>query len=270
MRHKLTSDKWIFDCFQTGRDAEVMEFLTRQPEYLHLRDSDGATLLHHCARSNSLPLAQFLLNHGLSPNLRTHENRTPLHDSFEHGTEAISKILLENGAEVDIHYAAAIGDLETLAMFLDKCPDMLFDVSTGLTLLDWAAFGNSDDAIRLLNDRGLDVNFRTQTESATALMAAAQYNHCKAARALLELGCDPNLSTHEGFTPLHYAATMRYASDTTPVTAMMLAYDAEVNTRAKQDLTPLGVLEKTRSSQPDATRNYEGLQALLAIHGAVL
>lgn len=266
----MSSEALLIQCIE----ADVPSRLAKIPNIEHLlfsyRDERGATLLHICAQHGALKTAKFLLEKGLDPNVKSKTNRTALHDSFESGADEVSQLLLDYGAEIDINYAAATNDLDTLSKLIKKDKHSVFDHSTGLTPIEWAAYGNSDKAIMFLAEHGLDVNYQDPDNHSTALMAAAQCNNCKAARALLELGGNPNLATTNGFTPLHYAATMKYAPDTTTITAMLLAYNAEVNIRADQALTPLGVLQQTREQQPSTARNYDGLQALLQIHGAVV
>jgi ankyrin repeat protein len=62
------------------------------------------------------------------------------------------------------------------------------------------------DAVRLLAERGADVNARESHRGQTALMWAAGSTHPEAVKALLERGADANALSTGGFTPLLFAA----------------------------------------------------------------
>jgi len=266
----MSASEALISALKLGEDQFVIQGLNENPALLFHRDKEGATLLHLAARYHQKPLAEHFLLKGLDPNILNHHNRTPLHDSFEAGATEISKLLLKNGAKVDINYAAGTGDLDAMEELISKQPEAVFDRSTGISVLEWAAYGDNDASIYFLHDHGVDVNAQESKSQSTALMAAARCNNCRAARALLELGSDPNLTSDEGFTALHAAATLQFSHDTTAISAIMLAYDANVNARGREQLTPLGVLQKTRKANPDPNRNFDGLEDLLQIHGAVV
>ena len=266
----MSASEALISALKLGEDQFVIQGLTENPALIFHRDNEGATLLHLAARYHQKPLAEHFLLKGLDPNILNHQNRSPLHDSFEAGATDISQLLIENGAKMDINYAAGIGNIEAMEKLIAANPGLVDDVSTGISVMEWAAFGNNEDSIYFLYEHGVDVNSQKSNSTNTPLMAAAKCNNCRAARALLELGGDPNLTSGEGFTALHAAATLQFSHDTTAISAMMLAYDAEVNARGREQLTPLGVLQKTRKANPDPNRNFDGLEDLLQIHGAIV
>jgi ankyrin repeat protein len=78
----------------------------------------------------------------------------------------------------------------------------------GRTALEWIAVGKSDALFK----RALalvDVNARLNKKRATLLMTAVANDLPDRARALLELGADPNLAMTDGTTALHVAVEAR-------------------------------------------------------------
>jgi ankyrin repeat protein len=81
-----------------------------------------------------------------------------------------------------------------------------------------AAINDRTAVLRVLLDRGADVNARTRA-GWTALTYAAWRGHAEAVRLLLARGADPNVTDREGWTILQYAswrATDPIATDDLP------------------------------------------------------
>ena len=110
--------------------------------------------------------------------------------------------------ELDATEAAALGEVDRLAVLLDADP-ALVEARTpdGFTLLHLAAFFAGVDAVRLLLARGADVDAHgTGWMTGTALHSAVSARDADAVRALLDAGADPNARQQGGYTPLHGAA----------------------------------------------------------------
>jgi len=72
--------------------------------------------------------------------------------------------------------------------------------SSGHTPLMFATFNNQVEMIRLLSDRGADLNVKESTMGYTALMHAASNGHVEATKLLLELGANPAIVNAENQT----------------------------------------------------------------------
>ena len=75
----------------------------------------------------------------------------------------------------------------------------------GWTALHCAASFNRTDAIKLLVDKGADVNRKTHYNKVTPLHEAAENNNTEAVRLLLDNGVDINLKNNVHKTPLRVA-----------------------------------------------------------------
>lgn len=109
--------------------------------------------------------------------------------------------------EFDVFEAASFGDLDRLTQLVEEDPSLANARSgDGFTALHLPAFFGQVEAVRLLLERGAEVDARgTGWMIGTALHSAVSGRHPDAARALLEAGADPNARQAEGWTPLHSA-----------------------------------------------------------------
>jgi ankyrin repeat protein len=105
--------------------------------------------------------------------------------------------------------AAEENDLDSLTLLLDAKTDTEERIA-GETPLMLAAKNGHVDAVKLLLDRGAQVNARNpempdSKRGMTALMLAAQQGHDEVVRMLLERGADVTIKTRFGRTALDLA-----------------------------------------------------------------
>jgi uncharacterized protein len=115
--------------------------------------------------------------------------------------------LRADAGDLDVFDAAALGDVERLRTLLDEDPDAANVWSVdGFTPLHYAAFFDGPEAVRLLVERGGDIEAAARNEEfapeARPLHSAVAARRTDVAVALLEAGADPNARQHAGFTPL--------------------------------------------------------------------
>jgi uncharacterized protein len=122
--------------------------------------------------------------------------------------EDLVAALLAAGPELDVHEAAAVGDVERLRDLFDRRPELVDAVaSDGFQPLHLAAFFRRPDAVRLLLERGAGANAVAANDTRVApLHSAAAGGDHESVRLLLEAGADPNARQRGGFAPLHAAA----------------------------------------------------------------
>jgi ankyrin repeat protein len=157
----------------------------------------------------------------------------------------VAALLREAGAPVDHHEAAAIGDTEHVRSILDRQPEILDSFSTeGFTALGLAAHFGQLDTMRLLLERGADVNVVSRHPiGATPLIAALFGRRVEAARILVEHGADVTTRRggqgwpRAGWSPLHYAAAYGFLS----IVSLLLARGASARTRDDSGMTPIDV-----------------------------
>jgi hypothetical protein len=112
-------------------------------------------------------------------------------------------------AVLTIIRAAGDGDTEGVARMLDEDPQLLSTVLRGETLLVRAAEGRSVGMVRLLLEKGAEVN-AINAYGRTALYAAAINGREEVVSILLRSGADPSRSLNNGMTPLYVASMLGY------------------------------------------------------------
>jgi hypothetical protein len=87
----------------SNASSESLEALLQLNIDLNLRNRQGETALYLALKRKNLPTLQILLNAGANPNTvaTTANNFQPLHLSIISGDIPITKLLLENGAQID-------------------------------------------------------------------------------------------------------------------------------------------------------------------------
>src|ERR1051325_3662904 len=129
-------------------------------------------------------------------------NRTisPALQAMYEGDRDRAEALLAPDEELSAYEAAAFGRIERLTQLLDEDPSAANEWSPdGFTALHLAIFGGSEDAIRLLLDRGADPNALATGEIARVrpLGTAAFVGRPDLEKILLDAGADPALAREE-------------------------------------------------------------------------
>jgi hypothetical protein len=215
----------FFKAVKSGDLARVMEFVDADRAWVSVRDErDHGVLGLHVAKTAEV--ATCLLDHGADMEaLDTNHLATPLRWAAGDNRFEVVKYLRLRGAKVeDIYLAAAIGEVKLVGEFLDKdaklieapglkC-DLLGDgehvkdfkeIGTGTALIA-AINGRQLACVKLLIDRGADVNKRGGYAFATPLHHAAFGGNADIVALLIESGAEIEAmeEKHQG-TPLQWA-----------------------------------------------------------------
>ena len=208
---------------------------------------------------DSLDMVRALLAKGANPDTRSTRGTTALSVAQDYGNPEIAKLLLQGGAKEVLTYtgldlndalllAASHGDAKEVVESLNAGADPHSVSRTGVTPLLAAAYGGNVGAVRVLVERGAQVNevpngFRAWTwtgaklpmsqqalaEAAslgdTALILAAQLGHEDIVAYLLDHGANPALANPQGDTPLSLAAEQGHAR----IVAKLLAKGSDPN-----------------------------------------
>ena len=125
------------------------------------------------------------------------------------GDEERARALLRDDEHLSVFEAAAFGRVERLRAILDGDPGQAAAFSDdGFTALHLAIFGESEQAARLLVERGADVDVLSTGAIARVppLGTAAFVRSPSLARLLLDAGADVNGHEEGGGSALHAAA----------------------------------------------------------------
>ena len=180
------------------------------------RSNKGKRALMFAASEGHLDVAQWLIGQGADVNAADNYGTTALIVAATAGHHDVVKLLLDNNADVlardDSGGSALVnsvyfGHTKTVQLLLDsfaRNKALTLNKRDGEELLMLAAGLGHVDIVRLMVDSGIDANGRG-LKRRTPLMAAAAFDRADVAKALLELGADPQAQDDDNNTALTVA-----------------------------------------------------------------
>jgi ankyrin repeat protein len=163
------------------------------------------------------------------------------------GKNAALQAVLARRPALTFLEACGVGDTAEIAKQLKRDPRLATAWTPwGWSALHLAAFSGVPEAVRLVVERGGEVNARARTRfKNTPLQAALLAGQLATAKLLLERGADPLVRQAHGFTPLLEVAF----EGRRDLIDLLLAAGAELNSRADDGRTAL--TEALRGGHPE-------------------
>jgi len=220
-------------------------------------DGGGFTPLVFAVRANDLESVRILLAAGADVNQVTHYGWSPLLVATQNRYYQLGSFLLDQGANPNLTNKGA---WSPLYLAIDNR-----NIEGGDYPLRKADM-DSLEYIKLLIDKGADVNWRVQEstwfrtvftsqwvheDGATALWRASQSSDLAVMKLLLDHGADPSIATNVGVTPLQVAAGIGW------VEGITYEWSKDANVEAVKLLLKLG-------NDP----NVQAATGRTALHGA--
>jgi RNA polymerase sigma factor (sigma-70 family) len=208
---KLGSHVDLFVASKLGDADLVRDFLQRDPQLVHARDESGGTALHTVG---TVEVAEILLDAGAELEAIGVYGDTPAeHLSYPRG-RAIVDLFVSRGAHVSFHLACSRNDVVRVNAYLDANPDGInarqgHKRPEGDTLpINIAAVYQAIDVVRLLLDRGADVNTQDEKRGgATPLHFAALHGNLAIVQLLLSRHADATIRANFFDGPAYQNAT---------------------------------------------------------------
>ncbi|KAJ5173842.1 ankyrin repeats (3 copies) domain-containing protein [Penicillium coprophilum] len=195
---------------ERGQDQMVRHLVHLRAE-LNLRSHNGQTAFHHAVWGGSVQVVEFLKER--VDEMATDRNGdTALHIATHMGFFFVAKALVSDrtidaqGSNnlTPLHIASINGHLELANMFKDANIASK-DSKFGWTPLHCAADSGNQHLVRLLLDRGAQVDVQDKYVGWTPLHFAAINGHVKVADTLLCFAASINAEDKYGWTPLEFA-----------------------------------------------------------------
>ena len=257
---------WGSDIFSkdTPRWA-VIEVLLQAGADVNARDEVGLTPLHMAMPGmdprNSARIAELLLEYGADVNALDEFGKTPLDRAGADDSSFARLLKSKGGKSANLYAVIQSGDIDKLKESLKLLPDINQMPKGPWTLLMSAAGGGKTEAVKLLLDRGANVN--DSAEQGTALHSAAMAGHADIIELLLDHGANVNAKMKRGVTPLHLAAI----GSKTAASRVLIERGADVQAMSQSDYT-LSVIEGRNPLGYAASAGNKELVALLLDKGA--
>ncbi len=171
--------------------VELVKLLLRAGADPNLRIATGETPVMTCSRTGSVEAVNELIEFGADVNAAEPEHN-----------------------QTSLMWAAAEQHPEIVAALIAAHANLTATTDDGFTPIHFAARIGDLESLKLLLDAGVDVNLQTQPHEGfsragagyTPLLIAVLRAHEQAAMFLLDHGADPNVDA-TGMMPLHWAAT---------------------------------------------------------------
>ena len=203
---------------------DIVLLLLSQNANVNLTCIHGKTALTYAADAGYIDIVSYLLAKNANPNVKVNNGTTALLQAAGKGYYSITEMIVNANADLKISGTYRSGNND--------------GVNYNMTPLMVAAFNNHDLIVKLLLDRGSDVNFINE-HGANALFYAIAKGNNEVAKILLEHGADANLVATYGpygnITPLALASTLGL----TDVISSLLIGKAGINFKMRDGRTAL-------------------------------
>ena len=187
-------------------------------------------------------VVQLLLDHGARVNHTTTQGNTALQMVCVEGSLEIAKLLLDRGADPNLHrtgntatplsFAAQFGHFDIVRLLLEKGAEPNHRLYDSTVPLFHACQKGHPSVAQLLLNSGADANVAQAETGTTALHVACEQGNACIVRLLLDNGADPNLArTDNGETPLMFGCLKPHVG----VVRLLMSHGANIN-QATTDL----------------------------------
>lgn len=159
---EFVKDISLFEAASVGKFDEVAHQVYQNPEAIDKFSDDGFTALGLACYFGKDEVARYLVLKGANVNLPSQNgfNVFPLHSAVAGNFVSISKMLIENGAEINIvqqsgltplHSAAQNGNIELIILLLEKGADVTIRMEGGKLAADLAKEKGYDEIAEILS-----------------------------------------------------------------------------------------------------------------------
>lgn len=186
-----------------GDLAKVKAFLEQGTD-VDMKDTRNQTALHYAAREGYKEIVELLLEHGADVNSGARYNRTAAEFAMNRGHTEIVELLISKGADISpLHLAIYLKDEAKAKSLIERGADVNKRTPYGTTSLDRAVNAGLRDIVRLLVDKGADINAKDNWYWTP--LHSAIYSSKGIVELLIAQGANLNAKDGDGRTPLWYA-----------------------------------------------------------------
>ena len=221
----------------TSGDDELVRLMLQRGTNVEARCADYITPLMHAVNHGSLSIVELLLNKGAQVDATT-AGWTVLHRAVDMVNIAMVKLLLTKDADIETRSPKEFSPKKhpLARLDLDDYDEVdVSDADMGWTALQRATTRGQEVLVRLLVEKGADIEARSPNNG-TPLICAAQGNYEAIVDVLLVSGANVDAGDVFGWKPLH---RVMMNSGGEGVAQMLLTHGADVNARCHYQKTPL-------------------------------
>ncbi|KAL8790643.1 MAG: hypothetical protein Q9213_000491 [Squamulea squamosa] len=185
----------------------VAQLLLENHGEIDLADKFGCTALHGAALRDREDMLRLLLDHGADPRMKDQNGWTALHVAALRHNKDLIRLLSEKVDDADtiLDWVGLQQQDTKRRALLQKIIEDKAEGSTVMTGLRLAVQEKQFTRLKILIEKGADVNEKEAVGGWTALIIASDQGYEAGATLLLQHGADVDLSGREGWSPLHWA-----------------------------------------------------------------
>ena len=197
-------------------DIALLNKLLDNHAKVNAADSEGMTALHYACRNKSVKgIVEELIKRGADVEAKMErEELTPLHIACQKGSQVLSGILLDNGADINastpeglvpVHFAIQSGVAAVVTLLVDRGANLKVLTSSGRSAIHFAGLASQVEVISMLWDK-VENPVAKDNKGWTVLHVASGAGHDSVIKFYLDKGGDIQCRTEDGMTALHIAA----------------------------------------------------------------
>ena len=224
----------FFNCIKTKNHNKIKDYFSNKnyKVWQFKEENNNYTSLHRSVFMNDLETTEIIIKElkkrlGFGENTqmnkfineRTNDGLTALHYAAYKGNIEIAKLLIENGASVDVitkrgknimHCAAEGNEPSIMIYFIYYHAQDIFSIDKlGSTALHWACYSGAEDCVLYLLSLNVNINAKDK-EGLTPLHLATISNHEIIVLRLLQKGADKTIKNNKGETAYSIALKQNY------------------------------------------------------------
>jgi len=241
---------------------DIFDLLIQLGADVNLKDLDGYTPLYFAIHDDDTGFMRILIANGADVNTKYPGGETLLQSATITGRTESVKLLLEAGANINakndrgqtaLHVPLDITNSsykkyklskDTLELLIAKGADINLKDKNGRTPLHLAAESADGDIVKLLLDKGAEVNAKDDESGFTALHYAARLGKKNVAELLIARSADINAKDKQGHTPLYVAANHDYK-----VAELLINKGADSSIRTESGRTLLQLAQQRKQAE---------------------
>jgi pectate lyase len=186
------------------KHKDIVELLIARGSDINVKDNQGMTVLHYAVRDGHKDVVELLIAKRADINAKDNYGQRPLDFAMILNRKGIFELLLQGGAELSMHTAAYLGDIDKVRSFIEAGASVNGELLPGgTTPLYWAVRKNHKDVAELLIEKG--ANVQVNFAGWTPLHHAARRGNRDMVELLITKGADVNAKLRNGKTALSLA-----------------------------------------------------------------
>jgi ankyrin repeat protein len=214
----------------------------------------GVPLLLACIKYDRHELAYRLIEKGANVNMKDKDGVTPLLKAVQQKRVELVKLLLDKGAIVEegdyygldaLNLAFNSDQIEVMKLLLYKINNVNLLIGPNLiTPLMWASWAGDIDLVKLLIEKGSDVNYKN-INGLTPLMEAAKMGQKEVVEYLINKGARVNEVSKKGWSALMWAVDRNKPE----VVKLLIEKGADVNIKDIDGNTAISIAKIKKNEQ---------------------